>query len=131
MTRHYLLDASALLALIRNEAGADRVQGVLDDSEIHAVNLADVIRKLISKGMPAEEVRTLLDDLKLDVITEISQEQAYVTGELAAQNQHLGLSLGDCVCLTLAGARHATAVTADRCWLEVKNANTRLLQVRD
>ena len=56
MTHRYLLDASALLAVIFQEPGADRVLEVIDDSEIHAVNLAEVMRKMVAVGMPPGEV---------------------------------------------------------------------------
>ena len=78
MTRNHLLDASALLALIRNEPGRDRVRAVLDDSQIHSVNLAEVARKMVSKGMPAAEVESLLDELRLDVVEELSNAKAAV-----------------------------------------------------
>ena len=52
MIRQYLLDASALLAIILNEAGSDRVQEVFDNIQIHAINPAEVAKKLFQKGMP-------------------------------------------------------------------------------
>jgi len=114
--RRYLLDASALIALIRNEPGAERVKEVLDSSQIHALNLAEVVRKMISKRMPPAEVRNLLEDLHLTVVEQLGLEQAYAAGQLAAERRDLGLSLGDAVCLTAAKAMDMTAITADRSW---------------
>jgi ribonuclease VapC len=130
MTRNHLLDASALLALIRNEPGRDRVRAVLDDSQIHSVNLAEVARKMVSKGMPAAEVESLLDELRLDVVEELSSEQALAVGRLGLEAKRLGLSLGDCVCLAVAEWIGATAVTADRRWAEVTGIGIKILQVR-
>lgn len=45
MRRGHLLDASALLAVLFKEPGAENVLRIIDDSEIHAVNLAETIRK--------------------------------------------------------------------------------------
>ena len=130
MDQAYLLDASALLALIRNEPGADRVKTVLDSSAIHAVNLAEVVRKMICQGMPAAEVQELLEDLSLTVIEEFGQAQAYVAGQLAAGNPRLGLSLGDSVCLTAAERKGMTAVTADRRWSDLQARDVKILQIR-
>ena len=128
--RRHLLDASALLALIRNEPGEDRVKAVLDDSAIHAINLAEVVRKMISKGMSASEAETLLADLNLDVIESFSEAQAYALGRLTPEAQRLGLSLGDCVCLTVAASNGATAMTAERRWSEIKGLNAEVVQIR-
>ena len=130
MDQAYLLDASALLALIRNEPGADRVKTVLDSSAIHAGNLAEVVRKMICQGMPAAEVQELLEDLSLTVIEEFGQAQAYVAGQLAAGNPRLGLSLGDSVCLTVAERKGMTAVTADRRWSDLQARDVKILQIR-
>jgi PIN domain nuclease of toxin-antitoxin system len=126
----YLLDASALIALIRNEPGADRVKTVLDYSAIHAVNLAEVVRKTICQGMPATEVHALLEDLNLAVIEELGQAQAYAVGQLAAQNPRAGLSLGDSVCLMAAEWMGLTAVTADRRWSDLPGRDVKILQIR-
>ncbi len=126
MEREYLLDASALLAVIRNEPGADRVAALLDNSKVHAFNLAEVHRKLVSKGMPSAEVRSLLGGLSLIVVENFSEEEAYVAGEFAAAGA--GLSLGDAVCLTTAKRLSMIAVTADRRWSEF--ADVQVMQLR-
>jgi PIN domain nuclease of toxin-antitoxin system len=118
VTGRHLLDASALLALILNEAGADRVQEVFDNSQIHTVNLAEVAKKMFQKGMPVEEVEDVLFALELGVIDELKPGQAIVIGELLAANRRTGLSLGDVVCLTTAALTEMKAVTADRRWSE-------------
>ncbi len=130
MEKRYLLDASALLALIRNEPGCERVKAVLDDSGIHSFNFAEVVRKMIAKGMPASELQTLLEELQLTVFEAFSRELAYAAARLAAQNLSLGLSLGDSVCMTVASGLGMAAVTADRRWSEVQGLDIELLQVR-
>jgi PIN domain nuclease of toxin-antitoxin system len=67
----YLLDASALLALIRTEPGASWVIDILDRSQIHAVNLAEVVRKLFREGATVEEVLRTRELLNLDVTREL------------------------------------------------------------
>lgn len=98
----YLLDASALLALIRNEPGADRVRGILDESQIHAVNLAEVARKVVQKGISAADVEAYLGALSLEVLEVLSTRQALEIGRLGMEARRLGLSIGDCVHLAVA-----------------------------
>jgi PIN domain nuclease of toxin-antitoxin system len=43
-----ILDASALLALLQDEPGADKVQAVLHRAFISAVNWSDVVQRLSS-----------------------------------------------------------------------------------
>ena len=130
MTRHHLLDASALLALIFDEPGSDRVQELLDDCEIHAVNLAEAARKLVSLGIPPKEVRTMLDQLDLHVISDLSNDEVFAVGALGAEAKRLGLSLGDCICLAVAEGRSKAALSAERVWMEVRGCGARVVQIR-
>ena len=122
----YLLDASALLALIQNEEGAGVVAEVLDNSTIHAVNLVEVARKLVQKGLHAAEATALLSDLHLDVIEELYEKQAYQMGNPAWQS----VSLGDVVCLSTGHFYEHTIVTADRRWLKLDGVRQEIIQIR-
>lgn len=122
----YLLDASALLALIQNEDGADRVAAVLDKSCIHAVNLVEVVRKLVQKGLHIAEATALLSDLHLDVIEELYEKQAYQMGNPAWQS----VSLGDVVCLLVGQFYEHTIVTADRRWSKLEGVSQEIVQIR-
>ena len=44
-------DASALLALLLDEPGADRLRERQPDAVISAVNIAEVLAKLVSRGV--------------------------------------------------------------------------------
>jgi len=55
-----VLDASAVLALLHDEAGAEAVQGALEGSVLGAPNLAEVIGKLVDAGVDPAPVRGLL-----------------------------------------------------------------------
>lgn len=115
----YTLDASALLALMLDESGSEQVRAILDRAYIHSVNIAEVVGKLIRKGVPRAEAERTIKELKLDIDEELPARQAALSGELVAQTRPQGLSLGDCVCLTVAASRGSTAVTADRRWQEL------------
>jgi PIN domain nuclease of toxin-antitoxin system len=116
----FVLDASALLSMVLDEPGHRRVDRILDRSRIHAVNLAEVVGKLVRSGMPAERAVATLDELQLEVEEEFGARQAGFCGALLGTRRDLGLSLGDCVCLTTAAWLGAVAVTADRRWKELE-----------
>ena len=113
----YVLDASALLALLNAETGAGLVQELLPEALISTVNLAEVVTRLALLGMPGDEIRDALTLLGLETVPFV-EEQAYRSGFLVRQTQALGLSLGDRACLALASMKGLTVVTADRAWKE-------------
>ena len=110
-----VLDASALLALMRAEAGAERVAAVIDHAVIGAVNLAEVTSKLVREEIAIGVVREWIDALELDV-RPFDRELAYAAGALLPATRARGLSLGDRACLALARALEAAALTTDRAW---------------
>jgi PIN domain nuclease of toxin-antitoxin system len=100
MSDRYLLDASAVLALIGDEPGADRVLPLLARSAITAINLAEVVKKLRERGVPLEEVAASVSDLQIPLQgVPADVQQAVQLGQLAATGRAFGLSLGDAVCL--------------------------------
>ena len=120
MKAQFVLDASALLSILLDELGHERVDRILDRSRIHAVNLAEVVGRLVRSGMPAERAVATLHELHLEVEEEFGARQAEFCGALMGTRRDLGLSLGDCVCLTMAAWSGAVAVTADRRWKELE-----------
>lgn len=111
----FVLDASALLAYIHSEPGADRVKSVLDQAMVSAVNLAEAVTKLVSTTGSTERTLQLIAETEVDVV-DFDQSLADQTGALAALTRSRGLSLGDRACLALARREHATAMTADHAW---------------
>lgn len=110
-----VLDASALLALLNDEAGTKIVQELLPDAVISSVNFSEVVARLALHGVPDEEIHTALDILGLEIIP-FDTDLAYSTGQLAALTKSFGLSIGDRACLALASKTGVIAVTADRVW---------------
>lgn len=111
----YVLDASALLALMFGEPGAEEIVQLVSVAEISAVNLAEVAAKMQERGVPDSEIDRGIADLRLSVVP-FDAEQAVSSGKLRARTRSLGLSLGDRACLALALARGLPAVTMDRGW---------------
>lgn len=114
-----VLDASALLALLNDEPGADAVQkALLSGAFISSVNLAEVVGKLVEVGLSRDETRQVVGGLGLDA-KEFDSVQGYEAGFLRLLTTEVGLSLGDRACMTLAIATGLPILTADRSWLKV------------
>lgn len=111
----YVLDASAILALLNAEEGSQLVENFLPESIISAINLAEVVTRLSVLRMPEGEIRTVLNLLGLEIIP-FDEGQAFAAGLLSSYTRPFGLSLGDRACLALARINQATAITADRVW---------------
>jgi PIN domain nuclease of toxin-antitoxin system len=115
----YVLDASAVLALLDDELGADRVAAVLMDAVIGTVNLAEVHTKLAERGRFGRQALAEL----LSVVEEVvpfTEEHAAITGALRTSTAHVGLSLGDRACLALGIALRAQIYTAERLWAKLQ-----------
>lgn len=110
-----MLDASAVLAMMLDEAGGGQVRERLASSQISTVNLLEVVAKLQEGGVPDEVIASSLAELNFDVLA-FDQSQAVRAGLLRASTRSNGLSLGDRACLSAAEARNAVAVTTDRAW---------------
>jgi PIN domain nuclease of toxin-antitoxin system len=128
--RAYLLDASALLAALFGEPGSDVVNEIIDDCSIHAVNLAETLRKMLQTGVPGAEAEALLASLDLDVNSTFTAKEAMGAGRLAFEARKSGLSIGDCICLTVAAQAGQTVLTADRRWSDVRGLKVKVRQIR-
>lgn len=115
-----VLDASALLAVIYREPGAERVTEVMArGAAISTVNLAEVVEKLSENGLLEATIRAILDPLRLEIV-DFDGALPYQTGYLRPPTQSLGLSLGDRACLALARQRGLPALTTERAWANLQ-----------
>jgi PIN domain nuclease of toxin-antitoxin system len=83
-----VLDASALLALVNQEAGQEVVAELLPRSVVSAVNVSELVAKLTEQGIPEDTVQGLLVALELTVIP-FDEGQGLVAGYLRAATKHL------------------------------------------
>ncbi|MFA4835502.1 MAG: type II toxin-antitoxin system VapC family toxin [Dehalococcoidia bacterium] len=113
-----ILDASALLALLNAEPGADVVAESIPGAMINAVNLSEVVGKLCTAGMPEKAIRQALQGLDLKVIP-FDEEHSYGAGLMRATTERMGLSLGDRACLDTARRLGLPALTTDKMWGEL------------
>ncbi len=117
MAADVVLDASAVLAFLGGEAGAERVEPVLSGARVSAVNLAEIIGKLAERGATEADLQSILGPLNLTV-DPFEEDQAWIAGAWRPATRALGLSLADRACLALAASRGARAYTTDRRWKE-------------
>lgn len=114
-----VLDASAVIALLRDEPGAEAVMAVLGTAMMSAVNLQEVYRFLISDGVPPEIAGEMMADLRLDIRSHDSAA-ALAAATLTPATQVAGSGLGDRSCMALAITEGLPALTGDRSWKKVK-----------
>lgn len=117
----HVLDASAILAALNDEAGADRVAAALPGGVISAVNMAEVAAGLLRGGNKPVQVRAVLRALGCAVIS-ADEEMAIDAGLLRAVTDRAGLSLADRFCFALARRLSLPILTTDRQWSRVAGA---------
>ena len=110
-----VFDASAVLALLAGEPGAELIRAALPNAAMSAVNLSEVGAKLADRGMKEPVIRTAVGMLGLEIVA-FDEAAAYAAAAMRDLTRHLGLSLGDRACLALAAARGVPVLTADRNW---------------
>jgi ribonuclease VapC len=115
-----VLDASALIALLNQEAGSDQLTpDILINAVSSTVNLAEVHGKLVERGLPPDKA-WLASINSIAESVPFTAEHARIAGDLITRTRPLGLSLGDRACLALAMELKAPVYTADRSWKNLK-----------
>ena len=124
-----VLDASALLALLQDEPGAEVVKPLLESAFVSSVNWSEVAQKSLDRGVEPGGLRSDLAALGLTVAP-FTVEEAEVAARLRGLTFALGLSLADRACLALSRRLGVPALTADRAWSElgVERAPVRVIR---
>lgn len=111
-----VLDASAVLALVQDEPGADLVEHELAGALLCTVNLAEVAGKLVDADLDPRQLAPLLRAAGV-VVEPLTERDAELAGALRGIAGGRALSLGDRCCLSLALRDPSGAVlTAGRAW---------------
>ncbi|MBB5712727.1 type II toxin-antitoxin system VapC family toxin [Sphingomonas xinjiangensis] len=116
-----VLDASALIAMLKGEGGAVKVAAGIAGARVSSVNYAEVVSHFIHAGMPERQVDEMLDPLPLTIVP-ADRALAQIAGRMRAVTAEAGLSLGDRFCLALARRERLPAWTSDRNWKKVADA---------
>ena len=113
-----VFDASVVLAVARNEPGAERVVSLRERAVISTVNATEVYAKLLAGGMSEREIGTGLQTIVRRTIA-FDDAQMRSAAAIHAQTRAYGLSLADCACLALGRELSVAVYTADRKWSEL------------
>lgn len=111
-----ILDASAMLAVILEETGADVVvEALRSGTAMSAVNVAEVSARLCQEGWVDDEVSLVFRELGVRILP-FDADAALLSGRYRVVTQPLGLGLGDRACLATASKEECPALTADKVW---------------
>jgi ribonuclease VapC len=111
-----VLDSSAVFALLNREPGADKLTAeLLSISTCSTVNLAEVHRKLVNRGLSESDAWTAATAAVSELV-DFTAAHAQIAGDLVRHTRPFGLSLGDRACLALGMDLGVPVYTADRSW---------------
>lgn len=123
-----VLDASALVAFLRDEPGADLVDRTLAEVDVallSTVNLTEVLQ-LLGPTLPD----VVGGDDPIVTVVPFDEEQARDAADLHPRTRAVGLSLGDRACLALGRTRGLPVLTADRAW-EAADVGIEIRMIRE
>lgn len=119
-----VLDASAVLAFLQRETGADVVeQHLVEGASCGAANWAEVAQKVRAQGRSWELARALLSTYGLRVEAVTQEDAEWAADRWRARE---GLSLADRLCLALRERLDVPALTADEAW----GSSAQVVQIR-
>jgi ribonuclease VapC len=123
-TASAVLDASALLAMLWKEQGAEQVAAAVSRGAlISTVNWAEALSRLVQVGGDPLEVAAQAlprgEGGQLALVP-YDDEQARETARLRSRTASLGLSLADRAALSLARLRGVPVLTTDRAWRSLR-----------
>ena len=115
-----MLDASAVMALLRDEPGSSAVvEAIAAGTTISVVNWAEVLSKVAAEGDDPEMVASRLSVTGEEVviwIEALTATDCMEVGRMRPITKAQGLSLADRACLALAERLGVPALTTDREW---------------
>jgi ribonuclease VapC len=130
MTYKAVIDASALLAFLKDEAiSLDQLDSLLPKSLISSVNACEVATVLTRLGIPQKEIEGIITET-IGAVIPFNNEHYLLAAKLWQSTKMYGLSLGDRACLALAQHMKLPIYTADQVWkkLEIENLQIHLIR---
>lgn len=114
-----LLDASALLAWLRQEPGFERVRNELRGGHVASINWSETLQKAAQFGFDVKAIAGRFSSRGIEVV-DVTARDGEWAAELWASTQ--GLSLADRLCLAVGWRLGVPVLTADRRWAELEEA---------
>lgn len=111
----HVIDASAFLAIVRDEAGADVAIARLAGAAMSTANASEALMRGMEKGAPLDLMRELLSAQQVRLVA-FDEELAVAAALLRPATKRAGLSFAGRACIATATRLGATVVTADRAW---------------
>lgn len=124
-----VLDASAVLALLRAEPGSEIVRLHIEGAVISAVNWQEVIKELLDEDLEPDRISETLSGLDVEVLSHDASD-AFAAAKLAAATRKFGRGLGDRSCMALAIKLGVPALTTDRAWAKLEIPGLQVMLAR-
>lgn len=114
MSDGFVVDASALLAMLQGEPGADVVATILTTAVVSTVNWSEVLQKARSHGVDVSDLESDLGHLGV-TFAPFTTTDASVAADVWRSGGR-SLALADRACIATARVRGLPVITADRAW---------------
>jgi PIN domain nuclease of toxin-antitoxin system len=108
-----VVDASAVMALMLGEIGADLVMRNIQASMMSAINVSECCARGVERGATADDVLAILRSYEIEIVP-FDLSAALLTAELREPTRAFGASIGDRACLALGRSRKRMIYTSDR-----------------
>lgn len=114
-----MLDSSAIIAVFHREPGADFIVSHLAEGLVSAVNVQEVVKKMLDRGYTLDVIAESIRSLGIQVVAH-DAEDAYLAASLAPVTKEFGRGIGDRSCMALAIRLGVPAITTDRSWAKLE-----------
>jgi len=121
MNIKYVMDASAVIAVVLNEPYSAELPSLFMDSVITTVNLTEALTVLERKFNPDIELLWESVGNFIQAHYPVNQQLAKRVLEINKYTSKYGLSLGDKFCIALGMELKLPIYTADRVWKELES----------
>lgn len=117
---YYILDSSALIALLTQEKGYEKIVEILPQSVMSSVNVAEVAKFLKERNkLDDEQIQNTIYSL-IDQIFPFDDKLAFVSANIIEKTKPFGLSLGDRACIALGLYTSYPIYTSDKAWSKLE-----------
>jgi PIN domain nuclease of toxin-antitoxin system len=93
----FVLDASALIAMLREEPGAKEVAEAIADAHMSVFNYAEIVSYFIHAGMDEHDIDAMLDPLPIELVP-ADKDLARLAGQLRRPTADAGRPFLPCAC---------------------------------
>ena len=124
-----LLDASAIIALVKRETGYEKVDAVLAKCSMSTVNFTEFITSLARGNVIPDDIDAIIDNIIPEIIP-FSHQLSITAGKLYSKTRSLGLSLGDRACIATAIHFNMEIYTADKAWAKLDIPDLKIHLIR-